>query len=281
MSSIKHKRILVTGGAGSIGSELVRQLCKKNKVFILDNNETGTFDLIEELKLKGHWVHGRIGDIRDKDTIKDVMSDFKPQIIFHAAAYKHVTPSQWYPEEYVSTNINGTLNLIREAKRWECFEKFIFISTDKVVNATNVMGMTKKCAEGIVTSMGKGFVAVRFGNVLGSRGSVIPIWQQQIDRNEPLTVTDERMERYMMTIPEACELVIWAARLGKGGEVYVMDMGKPVNVLSLAKQILEKSGKTLGIKMIGLRQGETLDEKLMTKDEEARAVKEGNFYVIH
>lgn len=277
---IKNKRILVTGGAGSIGSELVRQLAVNNKVFILDQNETGTFDLREELKLEGHWVHSRTGDIRDKSTIADVFEDFKPQYVFHAGALKHVTPGEEYPEEMVKTNIIGTLNLIQEAKRWECLEKFVFISTDKVVNAKCIMGITKLCAESIVRRMGKGFVAVRFGNVLGSRGSVIPIWQSQIEKGKPITVTDERMKRYMMTIPEAVNLVIQAGIKGVGGECFILDMGEQVNVLDLAQEILNKSSKKTGIKMIGMRTGETLEEKLMTEEEEKIAIKDGNFYVI-
>lgn len=277
---IKNKRILVTGGGGSIGSELVRQLCIRNKVYILDNNETAAFDLTEELKLKGHWVNCRIGDIRDRETIKDVFSDFKPQYIFHAAALKHVTPSEDSPIEYIKTNVLGTYNLLDIAKRWECVEKFIFISTDKVVNAISVMGQTKKLAETMVTNSGKGYLAVRFGNVLGSRGSVIPLWQEQLNRGDPLTVTDERMTRYMMTIPEACELVVQAGEVGVGGEVMILDMGKQVNILDLANEILNKSGKNVGIKMIGIRPGETLTEHLMTAEEEGKAIKKGKFWII-
>jgi len=276
----KGKRILVTGGAGSIGSELVRQLALNNKVFILDQNESGTFDLREELKQEGHWVHSRTGDIRDKDVIKDVFEDFKPQLIFHAAALKHVTPGEEYPEEMVQTNIIGTLNLVQEAKRWECVEKFVFISTDKVVNANCIMGITKLCAEGIVRRAGKQFVAVRFGNVLGSRGSVIPIWQKQMDKGKKITVTDPNMTRYMMTIPQAVELVIKAGEKGKDGEVFILDMGKQVNILELAHSILEKAGKKKEVEIIGMRPGETLDEKLMTADEERIATKIDNFYVI-
>ena len=280
LSMLKGKRILVTGGAGSIGSELVRQLAPHNKLFILDQNETGTFDLREELKHEGYWVHSRTGDIRDIKTIRDVFEDFKPQIVFHAGALKHVTPGEEYPEEMVMTNIVGTLNVVQEAKRWECLEKFVFISTDKVVNANCIMGITKLCAEGIVRRAGKKFLAVRFGNVLGSRGSVIPIWQKQIEEGKPLTVTDERMTRYVMTIPEAVNLVILAGEQGKGGEVFILDMGKQVNILELAKDILGKSESKVGIKMIGIRPGETLDEKLMTAEEERVAIKQGNFYVI-
>lgn len=275
---IKNKRILVTGGAGSIGSELVRQLAPNNKIFILDQNETGTFDLREELKQEGYWVHSRTGDVRDKDVVSDVFEDFKPQLVFHAAALKHVTPNEEYPEEAIRTNILGTLNVLQEAKRWECLEKFVFISTDKVINAHSIMGATKRVGEILVRNQGKGFLAVRFGNVMGSRGSVIPLWQNQINRGKPLTVTDPNMERYMMSIPEAVRLVIEAGEKGQGGEVMILDMGKPINILDLASQIVK--GTNTGIKMIGTRKGETLDEKLMTLEEEAIAVKEGNFYVI-
>lgn len=277
---MRNKRILISGGAGSIGNELVRQLAKNNKVFILDINETPTFDLREELKQKGCWIHSRTGDIRDKETLSDVFEDFKPQYVFHAAALKHVTPNQEYPLEAIKTNILGTYNLITEAKKWECLEKFVFISTDKVVNAKCIMGITKLCAESLVRQAGKEFVAVRFGNVMASRGSVLEIWQRQFEMNEPLTITDSAMERYMMTIPEACELVIKAAQNGSGGDVWVMDMGARVNVMELAKKIVEMSGKNKDIKNIGLRPGETLTEELMTVEERKIAVKRGKFWII-
>jgi FlaA1/EpsC-like NDP-sugar epimerase len=280
MSSIRNKRILITGGAGSIGSELVRQLAPKNKIFILDINETGAFDLREELRWKGYWVHSRTGDIRNPDTLKDVFEDFKPQIVFHAAALKHVQPNEEYPREAIDTNILGTDNLIAESKRWECLEKFVFISTDKVVNANCIMGITKLCAEGLVRRAGKQFVAVRFGNVMASRGSVLEIWQKQFDKGEPLTITDPRMERYMMTIPQACELVIKAAQDGKNGEVFILDMGNQVKVLDLANKIIEASGVEKNIKEIGIRPGEMLYEKLMTKEEEDKAIKSGNFWIL-
>ena len=277
---IKNKRILVTGGAGSIGQELVRQLAPKNKIFILDINENGAFSLRQELKQKGYWVHSRTGDVRNKETLFDVFSDFKPQVVIHAAALKHVTPCEEYPEEAVETNIIGTLNLIREAKTWECLEKFVFISTDKVVNAKGIMGITKLAAESIVRSQGKKFVAVRFGNVMASRGSVLEIWQKQFDQNEPLTITDMTMERYMMTIPQACELVIKATEEGKGGEVFILKMGKQVKVVDLAQKIIEMSGENKDIRNIGIRAGEALSERLMTTDEEAIAIQKENYYII-
>ncbi len=277
---IRGKRCLISGGAGSIGSELVRQLSKNNKIFILDSNETGAFDLREELKQKGYWVHSRTGDIRNREVVRDVFSDFKPQIVFHAAALKHVTPNNEYPEEAFSTNIDGTVNVVREAKNWKEFEKFVFISTDKVVNARCIMGITKLCAESYVRLQGEKFVSVRFGNVMASRGSVLEIWQSQFNRNEPLTITHPDMERYMMTIPQACELVIEAAEKGKNGEVWVMDMGKRVKVIDLANKIIEMSGVEKEIKMIGIRKGEEITERLMTEEEEKKAIKINNFYII-
>lgn len=277
---IKGKRVLCTGGAGSIGSELVRQLAVNNKVFILDQNETATFDLRVELQQAGHWVHSRTGDIRDRHTVNDVFEDFKPQLVFHAGALKHVTPNEEYPIEAIQTNIIGTYNVMEEAKRWECLEKFVFISTDKVISHNSIMGATKRVGEIMVKNQGKGFCAVRFGNVLGSRGSLIPIWQKQVDENKPITITDKRMTRYFMTIPQACELVIKAGEQSKGGEVFIMDMGEPINIFELARQVVEKSGKDIKIEEIGIRAGETLGEKLMTQEESLIAKKEGDFFII-
>ena len=275
MSSIKNKRILITGGGGSIGSELVRQLSAKNKVFILDQNETETFNIREELKQMGRWVHSRTGDIRDRGTVSDVFEDFKPQYVFHCAALKHVTPNEEYPREAIDTNILGTDNLITEAKRWECLEKFVFISTDKVVNASCIMGITKLCAEGLIRRAGEKFVAVRFGNVLGSRGSVLEIWQRQKDRGERLTITDPDMTRYCMTIPDACALVIQASG-GSNGEVYILDMGEPINIMDLKKKYFG----AYPYKVIGIRPGEKMFERLMTADEEKTAIRRDNFYIL-
>jgi FlaA1/EpsC-like NDP-sugar epimerase len=270
---MKGKRILITGAAGSIGSELVRQLCKENKVYGLDMNESGLADLMNELNFPG-----RVGDIRNETTVRDVFSDFKPEVIFHAAAYKHVPAMEMFPREAVENNIIGTLNLIEYAKRYACVWKFVFISTDKAVQSTSILGATKRVGEIITRNQGKGFVVVRFGNVLGSRGSVIPIWQRQIDKGEKITVTDSKMTRYMMTIEEACALVIEAAKKGEGGEIYCLDMGQKVNVLSLAKQIV--GGDESKIQMIGIRPGEQLTETIMSAEEELSAVKEGKYYVI-
>lgn len=271
---MKNKRILITGGAGSIGSELARQLCKTNKVYILDINETGVMDLIGELP-----VNGRVGDIRDAETVRDVFSDIKPQIVFHAAAYKHVTPMELTPSEAVKTNVLGTLNILHYAKVYP-IEKFVFISTDKAVHSTSIMGATKRLGEIMVKNQGKGFVVVRFGNVLGSRGSVIPIWQRQIDQGKAVTVTDPMMERYFMTIEEACELVVRASEIGKGGEIIILDMGRQVKILDIAKSIIANSRKDIRIDIIGARPGEQMEEKLMFEEEKKVAVKIDKFYII-
>lgn len=264
---MKNKRILITGIAGSIGSELARQLAKDNKVYGIDNNESGLFDTLQgELK-------GRVGDIRDANTIRDVFSDFKPQVVFHCAALKHVPLMEQQELEAINTNILGLHNVLHYAGVYP-IEKFVFISTDKAVNPDSIMGGTKRLGEIMTRNKGKGFIAVRFGNVLGSRGSLIPIWEKQLNQGQAITVTDKRMERFFMTIEQACDLVIKAGDDGKGGEIYILDMGEPIKILDLAKQFTNK------IKITGIRPGEKLTEKLMTTEEESRAVKKGKFYII-
>lgn len=272
---MENKKVLVTGGAGSIGQEIVRQLTPNNSVYILDNNETAFFDLYEELKQQGCKVSGKVGDVRDIRTFDDIPETFGyVDYIFNAAALKHVTPSQWSPMEYVETNIRGTYNVLKVAGT----AKVINISTDKVVNANSIMGSTKRVAELMVRDAGR--ISVRFGNVMGSRGSVIPIWQKQVDEGKPLTITDSRMERYMMTIPQAVGLVIKASGMPQDGRIVILDMGKPIKILDLAKEIVARSGKDLGIKEIGIRPGETLSEELMTPEEKKIAVKEYDFWII-
>lgn len=267
-------RVLVTGGSGSIGSELVRQLVEQgHKVFIFDIDETRTYDLYEELKQKGHWVDYYIGDIRNRDVLRDVFSDFKPEMVYHAAALKHVSPAEKMPIEYVLTNVVGTQNVLDYASRWECCKKFIFISTDKVVNQSSVMGQSKRLAETIVTNAGQ--IAVRFGNVMGSRGSVLEIWQRQLDAGEKITVTDKDMERYMMSIQDACKLVL-AASEGEPGDIWIMKMGELKNIYEMAQEFYPDST----IKIIGRRPGEELTERLMTHEEESMAVDIGDFWVI-
>lgn len=257
---------------------MTRQLAPHNKVFGIDINESEAFLLTDQLQRKGYWVHSRTGDVRDPLVIADVFEDFKPQYVFHTAALKHVSPNEAYPLEAIKTNVLGTYNVMAEAKRWECLEKFVFISTDKAVSSVSIMGATKRLGEIMVKNQGKGFVVVRFGNVLGSRGSVIPIWQEQANNNEDLTVTDESMERYMMTIEEACGLVIKASKIGKGGEIIVLDMGKKVKILDLAKRIAKELQSD--VKVTGIRKGEQLTEHIMFAEEQSRAKTLNNFYII-
>ena len=272
---MKYKRILIAGAGGSIGSELTRQLSVNNQVFIFDQNETACFDLAEELKQKGRQVSFRIGDIREWETVKEIFNEFKPEIVINAAALKHVTPSQYFPREYVMTNVIGHLNLIKAVEAYGT-EKMLYISTDKAVSGKkNVMGATKMCAETINSAMG--YISVRFGNVLNSRGSVLEIWDRQFKAGEPITITDLNMERYMMEIPEACSLVIEAIEKGNGGEVFILDMGKPKKIIDLKN---ERYGESYPIEVIGVRPGESMSEQLMTLDEEKRAIKDGRFFII-
>lgn len=274
MSSIKGKRILITG-VGSIGSELARQLAPKNKLFLLDISENA-YGLAQELSQKGYWVKPRIGDIRDGRTVRDLMEDFKPQIVIHAAALKEVGAMQMYPEEAIQTNIVGTQIVLHEAFRWECLEKFVFISSDKAVNLDSIMGASKRFGEVLVKN--RGGIVVRFGNVIGSRGSLSTIWQKQLDNNEPLTITDERMERYFMNIGEACGLVIKAIEEGKGGEIICLDMGKKHNVSKLLEELVGRID--VQKKTIGIRDGETLTEELMFEEEKKTAIKQGKFFIL-
>lgn len=250
-------KILITGGAGSIGSELARQLSKtKCKLFLLDDNETGIFNICNEIKSVPI-----IANIREEETIKEIFKKIKPDIVYHCAAYKHVPLMEMYPEEARATNVYGTHSVLKAAE--EQGAKVIFVSTDKAIEPTSVMGKTKKEAEELCSDYGA--VIIRFGNVLASRGSIIPIWREQIERNEDLTLTDLRMERYFMTLSEACELIINVSKMDSG--IYMFNMGKPIKIIDLANQMIRMSGKDLGIKIIGIRPGEKLREKLLNKGE--------------
>lgn len=198
---IENKHIVITGAAGSIGEELTRQLAPNNKLYLVDINETGVFGLIDELKQAGYKVNGRIGDVRDPEMLQRSFDAFEPDLVYICSALKHVTPNEWHPLEAVKTNVVGVWNILQAAKKHKA--RVVHISTDKVINANSIMGATKKLAEIMVKNAGQ--VSVRFGNVLGSRGSVIPIWQRQIQNNQPVTITDPKMERYMMSISEAVE----------------------------------------------------------------------------
>lgn len=266
---MKDKSICITGGAGSVGSELVRQLALHNRVYILDTNETDMFDVAEEL-----GTFGRVGDIRDEKVFDDILQEFgNPDVIFHCAALKHVLVNELDPIEAVKTNILGTWNVIKFAQRTGA--RLINISTDKVVNGESIMGLTKKISERMVKNAG--FVSVRFGNVMGSRGSLLPVWERQFKSGKPLTITDDRMERYFMSIPSACELVIKAEEIGQPGQVLVMDMGQRKNIRELKNELY---GVDYPVTVIGIRPGETLSERIMTDEESRRAVKVDNFYVI-
>lgn len=276
---MKDKKIIIFGAAGSIGSELYRQLAPRNTVLAVDINETDLFDLHEENAQKGYAVSFRIGDVRDRQTVAEVFEQMPvPDLVFHCAALKHVYPNELFPVEAVKTNVLGTLNVIQEAKRLGV-KKLVYISTDKVINSYSVMGVSKKLGELIARNAG--YVAVRFGNVLGSRGSVLPIWEKQVARGEPITLTDVKAERYFMSIQEACELVIEAATVGEPGQTLVMDMGEKKNMYEFAKQFLRERGLSEDkITLIGLRKGETLSEEIMTSEEQKSAIKKGKFYII-
>lgn len=270
---MEGKNILVFGGAGSIGEELVRQLSVSNAVYVFDIDETRFFNLVEELRQDGREVYGRVGNVRDQDSVNEAYASAKPDVVFIASALKHVTPNEQYPEEAVRTNVLGTINILKTAKKLK-IPKLIYISTDKVVNANCVMGVTKRLGELIVRNAG--YTAVRFGNVMHSRGSVLEIWGRQIAAGEPITITDPDAERYMMSIPDACKLLIRAMHYGKAGEILIMDMGKRVRIGDLAKKFAPKHPTRL----IGLRPGESLLEELMTDSERKTAKKDGNFWVL-
>lgn len=275
---VTGKRVMVTGAAGSIGSELCRQIAKfiPSKLVVLDNAETPLFLIEKELisKFPTLRIVPIIADIRSCSRIMEVCDSFKPDVIFHAAAYKHVPMMEYNPMEAVSVNVGGTKNLV-DAAHVCGVQNFVMISTDKAVNPTNVMGASKRAAETYVqaraTDSRTCFTTVRFGNVLGSNGSVIPIFKEQIRHGGPVTVTDARVIRYFMTIPEACQLVLQAGCLGCGGNIFVLDMGEPVKILDLAEELIRLSGLTpyedIDIVFTGLRPGEKLYEELLIDGE--------------
>ncbi|MFZ2715276.1 MAG: nucleoside-diphosphate sugar epimerase/dehydratase, partial [Streptococcus suis] len=272
------KTILVTGAGGSIGSEICRQIARfsPKRLLLLGHGENSIYLIHRELQEK----YGKsielipvIADIQDRERIFDIMATYRPNVVYHAAAHKHVPLMEYNPHEAVKNNIFGTKN-VAEAAKAANVEKFVMISTDKAVNPPNVMGATKRVAEMIVTNLNESgktqFAAVRFGNVLGSRGSVVPVFKDQVKKGGPVTVTDFRMTRYFMTIPEASRLVIQAGHLAKGGEIFILDMGEPVQILELARKVIMLSGKTeeeIGIVESGIRPGEKLYEELLSSEE--------------
>jgi FlaA1/EpsC-like NDP-sugar epimerase len=274
---LEHKTILVTGGAGSIGSEIVKQLAQFNpfEIVILDNAESALHEMVLELEQNFPDLNfsAKVADVRNLERMEMIFSSYNFQLVYHAAAYKHVPLMERNPHEAVGVNISGTVNLANLAVRYGV-DKFVMISTDKAVNPTNVMGATKRVAEMYVQSLQEKigsqtrFITTRFGNVLGSNGSVIPHFRKQIAAGGPVTVTHKDIIRYFMTIPEACQLVLQAGTMGNGGEIYVFDMGKPVKILDMAERMIKLSGlkpyKDIEIAITGLRPGEKLYEELLS-----------------
>ncbi len=278
-SQIKDKVILITGAAGSIGSEMVRQLIKfepKNLV-LFDQAETPMYDIEMELREQKQSFNFQvmIGDISDPLRVEEVFNTYLPDIVFHAAAYKHVPMMENNPAEAIKTNVFGTKTIADMALKYHT-KKFVMVSTDKAVNPTNVMGASKRLAEIYIQSLNQetnstAFITTRFGNVLGSNGSVIPRFKKQIEEGGPITVTHPQITRYFMTIPEACQLVLEAGTMGTGGEIFIFDMGKSVKIVDLAKKMIKLSGLQLGkdiqINFTGLRPGEKLYEELLNDKE--------------
>ena len=282
------KVVLVTGAAGSIGSELCRQISHYSPklIVMLDIAESPLYDIEQEFREQypACQIHVVLGDIRNHKKIKEVYLKFEPQVVFHAAAYKHVPMIENYPEEAIQSNVIGT-KILADLAVLSKVEKFVFISTDKAVNPTNVMGASKRAAEMYVQGLNQyleeyfpklqtKFITTRFGNVLGSNGSVIPLFKKQILKGGPICVTHPDITRYFMTIREACQLVLEAGIMGKGGEIYVFDMGEPVKIFDLAKRMIQLSGKVLDqdieIHFTGLRQGEKLYEELLNDFEKVK-----------
>ena len=287
---LKGKTVLVTGAGGSIGSEICRQVLKlyPRQLILLGRGENSIYEINQELSqdCPQGVLKPIIMNVANRDGLKRVFEVFHPQVVFHAAAHKHVPLMEHQPREAIYNNVGGSYNVAGLAGEYRV-ERFVLISTDKAVNPTSVMGATKRVTEMIMQAMNKKYpdttyVAVRFGNVLGSRGSVVPLFKKQIAAGGPVTVTDPEMKRYFMTIPEASQLVLEAAALGKGGEVFVLDMGKPVKILDLARNMIRLSGlepdKDIKIKYTGLRPGEKLFEELLTAEEGTVATQNKKIY---
>jgi FlaA1/EpsC-like NDP-sugar epimerase len=275
---VNNKVILVTGAAGSIGSEISRQLASFSiqHLVLIDQAESALYDLQQELHQKGiKSFSALVADVRDKKRMREIFEQYNPQKVFHAAAYKHVPLMEDSPYEAVKINVLGTKTIADLSVKYKV-ERFVMVSTDKAVNPTNVMGATKRVAEMYISCLSKQqkktkFTTTRFGNVLGSNGSVIPLFKKQIENGGPLTVTDEHITRYFMTIPEACRLVLEAGAMGDGGEIYIFDMGKSVKIFDMAKRMISLSGlkypEDIDIKITGLRPGEKLYEELLANGE--------------
>jgi FlaA1/EpsC-like NDP-sugar epimerase len=282
--------VLVTGGGGSIGSELCRQIAKQDpkKLLILDIYENGAYDLQQELKREYPNLDQKviIASVRERARMESIFDKYRPGVVFHAAAHKHVPLMEDNPAEAVKNNVFGTLNTAECADKYGT-KRFVLISTDKAVNPTNIMGATKRIAEMIIQALDKHskteFVAVRFGNVLGSNGSVIPLFEKQIAEGGPVTVTHPEINRYFMTIPEAVQLVIQAGAMAEGGEIFILDMGEPVKIADLAKDLIRLSGLEPGvdieIEYTGLRPGEKLYEELLLEEEGLTATRHAKIFI--
>ena len=287
---LTDKVVMVTGGGGSIGSELCRQIAKHTpkRLIILDIYENNAYEIQQELRRErpALELHIEIASVRDEEMINYLFRKYRPQIVFHAAAHKHVPLMEDCPEEAIKNNVFGTYNVAQAANAYGA-DKFILISTDKAVNPTNVMGASKRLCEMIMQSMQDSnktkFVSVRFGNVLGSNGSVIPLFKQQLANGGPITVTDRRIIRYFMTIPEAAQLVMQAGAIADHSQVFVLDMGKPVKILSLAENLVRLAGYTayqdIDILETGLRPGEKLYEELLMKNDHLTATKNQKIFI--
>ena len=288
---LKDKTVLVTGGGGSIGGELVRQIVGSGvakNVIIFEIAENGAYEIQQELRRK--YPEAKltvlIGSVRDEKRLCEVFEEYRPDIVYHAAAHKHVPLMEDSPKEAVKNNVYGTFNLAKTADKYGV-KRFVMISTDKAVNPTNVMGATKRNCEMIVQSFNKksntDFVAVRFGNVLGSNGSVIPLFKEQIESGGPVTVTHPDIIRYFMLIPEAVSLVLQAGANAKGGEIFILDMGSPVKIRELAENLIRLSGHIPGedieIKYTGLRDGEKLYEELLISEEGIQKTENNLIYI--
>lgn len=292
MNYVAGKTVLVTGGGGTIGSELCRQIAehKPKRLIVFDVYENNAYDIQNELKRKYPKLDlvTLIGSVRDSKRLECMFNTYRPDIVYHAAAHKHVPLMEDSPNEAVKNNVFGTLKTARCADKYGA-EKFVLISTDKAVNPTNIMGASKRICEMIIQAYNNRseteFVAVRFGNVLGSNGSVIPLFKKQIEAGGPVTVTDPDIIRYFMTIPEAVTLVLQAGASAKGGEIFVLDMGKPMKILDLAENLIRLSGlvpyKDINIEFIGLRPGEKLYEEMLMDEEGIRETENELIYIGH